>query len=211
MLVGLSTNRTVNPPGVPLKFAAGTKRNSPVAATNRAPPALTDGKASHVAMLEARYCHSPWPLVAVLSTIATPASVFALEPPLTESVASLKLLENSVLTVAPGAEVPTSSATAANVALPEATGASFTALIVRLTVSANVENEVVPPVLVVLAVPPLLPAIVSHARTVRALVRTPFKLESGCRYNRLFESAESRSAVAGAAVNELHVVPLSVE
>jgi hypothetical protein len=138
MLVGLSTNRTVNPPGVPLKFAAGTKRNSPVDATNRALPALNVGKSAHVAMLEARYCHTPWPVPTALSTIATPASVFALEPPLTESVVSLKLPENSVLTVAPGAESPTSSLTDASVAVPEATGASFAAvmLVPSTTVAA---------------------------------------------------------------------------
>ena len=163
-------------------------------------------------MLEARYCHAPWPMVAALSTIATPASVLADDPPVTKSIESLKLPAKSVLTGDPAAEFPMSSLTAASVALPLATGASFTAFTVRLTVSVAVENEVVPPVLEMLAVPPLLPPLIeSQARTVRAVARVPLRLEAGCRYRRVSESAANNRAVVALAVNEVHVTPLSVE
>ena len=63
--------------------------------------------------------------------IATPASVFALEPPVTWSAESLKLLVKSVLTVAVVTEpAAVSSLSAVSDAEPEATGASLTAVTV---------------------------------------------------------------------------------
>ena len=53
------------------------------------------------------------------------------------SVASEKFPPNRVVTVAPGAAVDTSSFTAASVALPLATGASFTAVTLIVTVSVS--------------------------------------------------------------------------
>ena len=59
--------------------------------------------------------------------IAMPARLFALDPPDTVSVVSLKFAENRVLTVLTVTEpVAVSSASAARVALPVAIGASFT-------------------------------------------------------------------------------------
>ena len=58
-----------------------------------------------------------------------PASEFALDPPDTVSAVSAKFAENRVLTVLTVTEpVAVSSASAARVALPVATGASFTAV-----------------------------------------------------------------------------------
>src|SRR3989338_8897440 len=76
--------------------------------------------------------------------MATPANVLALDPP-EVSVASEKLPENSELIVAP-LPVNTSSLRAANVALPDATGASLIALIVSLNATVAEEMRVVPPV-----------------------------------------------------------------
>ena len=56
-----------------------------------------------------------------------PARLFALDPPVTVSVVSLKFALNNVDTVLTVTEpVAVSSASAARVALPVATGASFT-------------------------------------------------------------------------------------
>ena len=74
-----------------------------------------------------------------------PAKVLALEPPLTWSVASEKLPLNSEVTVAP-AGVAASSLIAASVALPDATGASFTAVMVSESATVADEICVVPPV-----------------------------------------------------------------
>src|SRR3954464_14241846 len=74
-----------------------------------------------------------------------PANVLALEPPDTVSVVSEKLALNSDVTLAPvGAAV--SSLTAANVALPDAVGASFTSVMVSPSPPFAAEICVVPPV-----------------------------------------------------------------
>jgi hypothetical protein len=139
MLVESSTNRTVRAPGAPLKWAAGTNLNSLLATNNRADEALTLGKSPQLPP-EDRYCQTPWPEVAALPTIATPASALALEPLVTASAESLKRAENRVLIVAPGIEaVSRSSLMAVRLELPEATGASFTEVTVRLTVSETAE------------------------------------------------------------------------
>ena len=65
--------------------------------------------------------------------MAIPARVWAVDPPVTESVASLKLPLKREETVAPDGFV-VSSLTALRLAEPVATGASLTALIVMLTV-----------------------------------------------------------------------------
>ena len=73
--------------------------------------------------------------------IAIPASVLALEPPVTWSVASLKLLVNKLDTVLPVGLVE-SSLTLANVATPLATGASLTAVTLIVTVYAEADDAV---------------------------------------------------------------------
>ena len=74
-----------------------------------------------------------------------PAKVLALEPPLTWSAVSEKLPLNSEVTVAPlGAAV--FSLIAAKVALPEAIGASLTAVMVSESATVPDEMCVMPPV-----------------------------------------------------------------
>ena len=69
--------------------------------------------------------------------IAMPARLFALDPPATVSVVSLKFAENRVLTVLTVTEpVAVSSASEARVALPDAIGASFTAVTLWESVTA---------------------------------------------------------------------------
>ena len=78
--------------------------------------------------------------------IAMPARLFALDPPDTVSVVSLKFAENSVLTVLTVTEPKAvSSASAAKVALPLATGASFTEVTLCESVTVPELNAVVPP------------------------------------------------------------------
>ena len=78
--------------------------------------------------------------------IAMPARLFALDPPATVSVVSLKFAENRVLTVLTVTEpVAVSSASAARVALPVAIGASFTEVTLWESVTAAVLKAVVPP------------------------------------------------------------------
>ena len=125
-----------------MKFDTGRNRSF-LADDNSTPaPSLTDGISTHTED-EFWYCHLPSVLaLAAFPTTATPTSVLALEPPVpavTASVESLKFPENRVLTVAPAIEAAAvSSVMEANVALPDATGASFTAvtLVVNDTVDA---------------------------------------------------------------------------
>ena len=90
--------------------------------------------------------------------MAIPANVFAVDPPTIWSVASEKLPPNRALTVAPAGDVASSS-TATNVALPEATGASFTAVTVMLALAVEVLNAVFPPLALVLTVLPAVPSV----------------------------------------------------
>jgi hypothetical protein len=62
---------------------------------------------------------------------------------------------------------------AASVALPDATGASFTAVTVITATSVTLENAVVPPLLEASARLPLLPLVRSQARNVMALASVP--------------------------------------
>ena len=78
--------------------------------------------------------------------IAMPARLFALDPPDTVSVVSLKFAENRLLTVLTVTEaVAVSSASAARVALPVAIGASFTEVTLWLNVTVAALYAVVPP------------------------------------------------------------------
>ena len=88
------------------------------------------------------YCQAPSAASAVYAAIATPARVLAEEPPDTASVVSLKFPPNKVLTV-DAVGLAASSRSVVRLALPLATGASFTAVTVIATVSVSVS---VPPV-----------------------------------------------------------------
>ena len=91
---------------------------------------------------------------------------------LTWSVASEKLPLNSELTVAPAGDA-VSSLIAASVALPEATGASLTAVTVTSMTSVALEKAVVPPLLEVSTLVPAVPLVWSQARSVSAEVELP--------------------------------------
>src|SRR5207244_8003704 len=110
--------------------------------------------------------------------IAIPANVLADEPPVTWSAASEKLPLNSEFTVAPAGDA-VSSLIAASVALPDATGASFTAVTVTSITSVALENVVVPPLLDVSTLVPALPLLWSQPRIVSADVAVPFQLAAG--------------------------------
>ena len=137
-----SASRTVSAPGVPLKFAAGTKRSQWLAGNTTAEvsdnPELAIVVQPEVPVAE--YCHVPCTAVAALPVIATPCTV----PP---SAGSLKLAPKRTETIAPGGSA-VSSATPASMALPLATGASLTAvtLVPRLTWPADQLPE--PPIAV---------------------------------------------------------------
>ncbi len=121
---------------VPFQSAAGRKRTDVPAARTSALP-LDTLVEMFVQVAPFNHCHTPWPAsVAALLVIAMPARLFALDPPATWSAASEKLPPNSEVTVAPDGDAASSSI-AASVALPDATGASFTALTVIATVSVS--------------------------------------------------------------------------
>ena len=78
--------------------------------------------------------------------IAMPARLFALEPPDTVSVVSLKFALNRLLTVLTVTDPEAvSSASEARVALPVAIGASFTAVTLWESTTVPALNAVVPP------------------------------------------------------------------
>src|SRR3954463_2687342 len=116
-----------------------------------------------------------------------PAKVFALEPPLTVSVESLKLPLNRLDTVAP-LGLAVSSFTAASVAVPLATGASFTALIVSDSATVALEICVVPPVAPVrLIVEPLVIARPLSIRFALNAVAGPLKFAAGTKRSKSVE------------------------
>ena len=81
-LTGASEARTVRPPGVPLKSAAGTKRSRAVGARSRASPSLRSERMVVQSVPFSEYCHSPWAASAVLPVMEMPPNgVAALPPP----------------------------------------------------------------------------------------------------------------------------------
>jgi uncharacterized membrane protein YhaH (DUF805 family) len=134
-----STSRAVSAPGVPLKLATGTNRNEVLAAKYKAAVFVKPVMAIsvHRVVPLACHCHLPCAAVAALAVMTTPAKVLALLPLVTASAVSLKRLENKAEIKAPAGLV-VSSATAANVAEPEATGASFTAVMLMVLVAVAV-------------------------------------------------------------------------
>ena len=141
--------------------------------------------------------------------IAMPASVFALDPPVTVSVASLKFAENRVLTVLTDTEpVAVSSASAASVALPLATGASFTAVTLWLTTTPVELYGVVPPELIKLAVAPVVTVVLESMSLVVSVGAAPFQLDAGAN-RRLSVLLSVRAAVARPVTEDIvvHVLP----
>ena len=87
----------------------------------------TAGNGTHVVPF-VEYCHAPC-VVAALLTTATPANVFADDPPATLSVASENALPRSVESTVPAGAAVSSSIAESDALLAVATGASFTAVI----------------------------------------------------------------------------------
>ena len=114
--------------------------------------------------------------------IAIPASEFALEPPVTESVASLKFALNRLLTVLTVNEpAAVSSLSAAKVALPLATGASFTAVTLWERVTAPVLNAVVPPLVATFTVAPLVTAVLESINSALIVGAGPLKFDAAAK------------------------------
>ena len=129
-----SIRRTVSPPGVPFHCGSGTNRSDAVDGRIRAvaSPRPVRGTGTQV-VPSVVYCHTPCAAVDAFAVIAIPASVFADEPPATVSRVSSNRGVNRLDTVWPAGVV--SSLIDGNVAVPVATGASFTGSTVRETVS----------------------------------------------------------------------------
>ena len=129
-------------------------------------------------LLFVEYCHDPLAESEVYAVMAIPAKVLALLPPLTVSALSLKLALNRPLTsVLVG--VPGSSRSAAKVELPEATGASFTAVTLWLSVTvALLYPVVVPRVDTFTVLPVVTVALLSISTTVRSGAE-PLKFATG--------------------------------
>ena len=127
----LSTSREVSAPGVPLKLAAGRKRTLVAAARNRPEPSVSD-VAMVVQVGPLSHCQLPWSEFAALVVMTTPNRELAAEPPLTVSVLSEKRAKKRLVTLSPaGARL--SSLTAKRIEEPVVTGASLTALTVKVT------------------------------------------------------------------------------
>ena len=110
------------------------------------------------------HCQTPSLVaLAALATIATPANALAEEPPVTWSLASLKVPLKSDDTVAP-AGLTVSSATESSVTLAAvAVGASLTALTASDAPDKLAAKAVVPPFTLTSARLPAVPVVWSHA------------------------------------------------
>ena len=87
--------------------------------------------------------------------------------------------DTRVPTAPTGAPASSFTAVSAGAAAALSTGASLTAVTTMLAVSVAVEKAVVPPLVMVEALPPPVPLVWSQARNVRALAMVPLKLAAG--------------------------------
>ena len=163
LLVSISATLSVG--AGPLKFVDGRNRNEEPAGRIVADvDPVTEASSSHPEPLS--YCHTPFEAAAVYPTMATPASVLALDPPVTSSAESLKLLPKRLETVAPSGAV-VSSSTATRLAVPVAIGASLTAVTDPVRTTVPLEIRVCPPLAETLRLPRVSGvALVSINRTV---------------------------------------------
>ena len=107
-----------------------------------------------------------------------PAKVLAVVPPATVSVESPKLAVNRLLTVEPVGDA-LSSSMAASVLLPDATGASFTAVTLWLSTTVKLLYAVVVPRVDTFSVLPVVTvALLSISTTVRSGA-APLKFATG--------------------------------
>ena len=134
--------------------------------------------------------------------IATPASEFALEPPDTVSAVSLKFALNSVDTVLTVTEpVAVSSAFEASVALPLATGASFTEVTLWESTTVAVLNAVVPPLVATFSVAAVVTVVLESISSAVIAGAGPLKLLAGRkrRLSALFKVNEVEAALTVAS------------
>ena len=128
--------------------------------------------------------------------IAMPARLLALEPPVTVSVVSLKLALNRLLTVL-AVGVAASSISAARVALPVATGASFTAVTLWESVTVPVLNAVVPPLVLTSTVAAVVTVAVESMSSAVIVGTGPLKFDAATkrRLSALFKVNEVEAAL----------------
>ena len=117
--------------------------------------------------------------------IAMPARLFALDPPDTVSAVSAKFALNKVDTVLTVTEpVAVSSVSVAKVALPLATGASFTAVILWLNTTVPELNAVVPPLVATFTVAAVVTVVLESMSSAVIVGAGPLKFDA-CRKRRL--------------------------
>ena len=142
--------------------------------------------------------------------IAMPASEFADDPPVTVSAVSLKLALKRVETVL-AVGVATSSASEESDALPEAIGASLTAVTLWESVTVPALNAVVPPLVATFTVAPVVTAVALESINSTEIVGAgPLKFVAGtkCRLSVLFNViALDALLIVDSAV---HVLPSDV-
>ena len=130
--------------------------------------------------------------------IAMPARLFALDPPDTVSVVSLKFALNKVDTVLTVTEpVAVSSVSAAKVALPLATGASFTAVILWLNTTVPELNAVVPPLVATFTVAAVVTVVLESISSAVIVGAGPLKFDAAMnlRLSALFNVNEVEAAL----------------
>ena len=143
--------------------------------------------------------------------IAMPASEFADDPPDTVSVVSLKFALNRLLTVLTvTAPVAVSSASAAKVALPLATGASFTEVTLWLNVTAAALYAVVPPLVETSTVAAVVTVVLESMSSAVIVGAGPLKFDAAMnlKLSALFNVNEVEAALI--VDNEVQVDPSEV-
>ena len=143
--------------------------------------------------------------------IAMPARLFALDPPDTVSVVSLKFAENSVDTVLTVTEPEAvSSASAAKVALPVAIGASFTEVTLWLNVTVAALYAVVPPLVATFTVAAVVTVVLESISSAVIVGAGPLKFDAAMnrRLSALFNVNEVEAALI--VDNAVQVLPSEV-
>ena len=163
---------------------------------------LTAPIAVHVAPPSLEYCQAPLPLASAL--IAMPCSA-----PLSRSLIEAP---TTAATVWPALAVWSSVIEFKVGAAGVSTGASFTGLTVIELLNAAPLKAVLPPLLLVSAVPPAVPLVWSQARQIRPLVTLPFQLAFGTKRTQVLASDASKRAVLAPGVPKaVQLAPASVE
>ena len=143
--------------------------------------------------------------------IAMPARLWAEDPPDTVSAVSLKLALNKVDTVLTVSEpVAVSSPSEAKVALPDAIGASFTAVTLWESVTVPVLNAVVPPLVATFTVAAVVTVVLESISSAVIVGAGPLKFDAAMnrRLSALFNVNEVEAALI--VDSAVHVLPSDV-